>query len=162
MQLHVRRGTRDDLGALVALTLAEAREAEGIVADAERVRAGVLAGLEDPSVSAYWVVVSPDGEVVASASVVREWSDWRAGHYWWIQSMFVTPARRKLGLVSQLLRAIADEARSQNALELRLYVHRKNTAAIAAWERAGFRCAPYHLMRAPLEGVATQLGQEPT
>lgn len=150
MEFRVRRAEHTDLDALVAFTLAEAEAAESIALDSNAVRRGVRAGLENPATSSYWVIEGPDGPPVGSISVVREWSDWRAADYWWIQSVFVTPAFRGRGLMKRLLATVATEAREQGALELRLYVHRGNENAVRAYERAGFSAAPYLVMRAEL------------
>ena len=155
MAYRVRAADVRDLETVVSFTLAEAREAERLERDAEVVRRGVRRGLEDPSAASYWVVETDSGEVVGSVSVVREWSDWHAGHYWWIQSMFVTPPFRGQGLMPRLLGAVSAEARRHDAIELRLYVHQGNTPAIRAYERAGFSHAPYRVMRAATEPDCT-------
>jgi GNAT superfamily N-acetyltransferase len=150
MSVRARKADQRDLESLVAFTLAEAREAEGRTQDHAVVQHAVRAGLEDPSLSTYWVVETEDGAVVGSASVVREWSDWNAGHYWWIQSMFIEPAFRGRGLMKRLLEAVVTEARRHGAIELRLYVHENNHGAIHAYERVGFSAAPYLIMRTTL------------
>jgi GNAT superfamily N-acetyltransferase len=88
--------------------------------------------------------------VVGSASIVREWSDWHAADYWWVQSMFVRPECRGKGLSALLLDEIARQARAAGALEVRLYVHRENERAAAAYRRYGFVDAPYQVMRLPV------------
>ena len=138
-----------DLDTLVGFIVEEAREAEGIQQDREVIQRGVRRGLEDPETARYWVIEDA-GEIVGSVSVVREWSDWHAGHYWWIQSMFVRPAYRGRGLMAQLLDAVEAEARARGAVELRLYVHHGNASAIRAYERDGFSRTPYLVMRREL------------
>jgi hypothetical protein len=71
MAYSIRKASRDDLDTLVAFTMEEAREAEGAEKDAEVVRRGVLAGLDDPTVASYWVAETKNAEV-ASISVVTE------------------------------------------------------------------------------------------
>ena len=136
----------DDLDILASFTLAEAKEAEGIEGSAERIREGVRAGLADPAVAIYWVLESPDSSVVGSISVVREWSDWNAGYYWWIQSLYIKPKFRGRGLLKPLIEAVREEAKRQKALELRLYAHRSNEWALNAYRREGFRELPYQVM----------------
>ena len=110
------------------------------------VRRGVEAGLCDPAIAVYWVIEADQGRVVASTSVVREWSDWRAHDYWWIQSMYVRPAHRGQGLVERLIEAVAAEARDRSAADLRLCVHTGNRRAMGAYRRCGFGDAPYAIM----------------
>ena len=143
----VRDARLADLETLVAFTIAEAAEAEGVEIAAETIRTGVRAGLEDHSVSRYWVLESASDEALGSISVVREWSDWRAGYFWWIQSIYLAPDYRGQGLMVHLLEAVRTAAREEGALELRLYVHGGNTRALRAYEKAGFSHSDYRIMR---------------
>jgi ribosomal protein S18 acetylase RimI-like enzyme len=148
----IRQAGLTDLDTIVDFTLDEAREAEGLDIDAAGVRRGVLAGLEDPSVATYWLAVSADGEVVASTSAVREWSNFNGRHYWWVQSLFIVPEHRGRGLVDLLLDTVAEAARAAGAIDLRLYAHSANRRAIDAYRRFGFDESEYVIMRRTLEG----------
>jgi GNAT superfamily N-acetyltransferase len=143
----LRRATSSDLETIVGFTLEEAREAECLDKDADDVRRGVSAGLEDPSVAIYWVAESRDGETVASTSVIREWSNFNGGYYWWVQSMYIAPEHRGSGLVDLLLDKVAEEARDAGAIDLRLYAHGSNARALEAYRRCGFDETPYVIMR---------------
>jgi ribosomal protein S18 acetylase RimI-like enzyme len=147
MDYRVRRAGRDDLGKLVEFTLREAEEAEGRRQDREKARRGILAALEDESVAVYWVAQTAADEVVANISVVKEWSNWNAGYYWWIQSLYIRPEHRGRGLLNKLLETVGESARQNQALELRLYVHEKNRRAIQAYRKAGFVEADYRIMK---------------
>jgi ribosomal protein S18 acetylase RimI-like enzyme len=149
-EYRIRRATSSDLEAIVAFTLEEAWEAEGLELDTDSVGRGVLAGLEDPAVATYWVAEAADGRVMASASAVREWSDFKGGYYWWVQSLFVVPEHRGRGLVDLLLDTVAKAARAKGALDLRLYAHGSNARALDAYRRCGFEQTPYVIMRRSL------------
>jgi GNAT superfamily N-acetyltransferase len=146
MNVAVREAQLGDLDRLVEFTVSEAREAEGINKSAEIVSEGIKAGLENSAIAKYWVLEKDDGQVIGSISVVREWSDWHAGYYWWIQSMFITPAYRGKGLMNLLVQAVRDSAIREKALDLRLYVHNKNKRAVRAYEKAGFEGSEYTVM----------------
>ncbi len=146
MTFRVRKATIDDLERLVSFTLAEAWEAEGLEGMAERIKKGVHAGLTDPAVATYWVLEDSEASIVGSISVVREWSDWRAGNYWWIQSVYIQPEFRGRGLMKRLMAAVREAAKQEEALELRLYVHDGNARAIRAYKREGFAEMPYQIM----------------
>lgn len=149
---RIRRASTADLDILVTFTLQEAREAEGADKDIGDVRRGVRSGLEDPCLATYWVAESADRGVVASTSVVTEWSDFNGGYYWWIQSLFIMPEHRGRGLVELMLAHLADAARAAGALDLRLYAHRSNQRALNAYRRCGFKEAPYAIMTRRLNG----------
>ena len=146
MTFLVREATVDDLEPLVSLTLAEAAEAEGHELSSEVVQAGIKAGLENPEVARYWVLEQKQTGVIGSISIVKEWSDWHASHYWWIQSLFIEPEFRGRGLLRHLLADVREKARLENVVELRLYVHRNNDRAIRAYEKAGFLESPHKIM----------------
>jgi len=148
---RLRRADTGDLETIVGFTLEEAREAEGLDKDADGIRRGVSIGLEDPSVATYWVAESAAGEVVASTSAVREWSDFNGAYYWWVQSVFILPEHRGRGLVDLLLDKVVEEARSAGAVDLRLYAHRSNPRALEAYRRCGFEETPYVIMRRRLD-----------
>jgi GNAT superfamily N-acetyltransferase len=127
----------EDADVISRFQIEMARETEGISLDEATVRAGVRAVFEDPRKGSYWVAEA-DGEVVGSLLVTPEWSDWRNGTVWWIQSLYVLPQRRRDGVFRALyehLRALveADEA----LCGLRLYVAAGNAAAQRAYEAMG-------------------------
>lgn len=147
---RIRKAIDADVETLVAFTLQEVREAEGAEKDASGVRRGVLGAFAEPPLAMYWVAEATGGQVVASTSVVTEWSDFHGGHYWWIQSLFIVPTHRGRGLVERLLDHLTREANAAGALDLRLYAHETNQRALHVYERCGFARAPYVIMHRPL------------
>ena len=94
----------------------------------------------------YWILLDEKNKNVGSVSALKEWSDWNAGYYWWIQSMFISPQYRGKGLMALLIEAVIDEMALQNGLELRLYVHKNNQPAINAYRKSGFSNSSYQIM----------------
>ena len=154
----IRQAEIGDLETIVGFTVLEAGEAEGLGVDTDGIRRGVAAGLEDPSVATYWLAESADGEIVASTSAVREWSNFNGGYYWWVQSMFIMPEHRGGGLVDLLLDTMAKEAQAAGAVDLRLYAHGSNRRAIEAYRRCGFEPTEYVIMRRLLGGGGSHDG----
>jgi GNAT superfamily N-acetyltransferase len=146
MALDIRRAKSADLESLVSFAVAEAKEAEGVKKDSERVRQGVTTALNDDSIARYWVLEKNNTGVIGSVSIVKEWSDWNSGYYWWIQNMYILPEFRGKGLMQQLIQALKDAARNEGALELRLYVHKNNAQAVSAYQKVGFFDADYRIM----------------
>jgi GNAT superfamily N-acetyltransferase len=134
------------LDRLVEFTAAEAREAEGRTRDTKTLADGIRAALADRSIAMYWMLVNEDNQPVGSASALKEWSDWNAGYYWWIQSMYIRPEYRGKGHMALLLDAIRSAMQKTNGLQLRLYVHENNQAAIRAYAKANFVFAKYRIM----------------
>jgi GNAT superfamily N-acetyltransferase len=144
--LKVRRAELNDLDKLVEFTAAEAREAEGDTKSMKTLADGIKAALEDRSIAMYWVLVNEDNQPVGSASALKEWSDWNAGYYWWIQSMYIRPDYRGKGYMALLLNSIKSEMKGQAGLELRLYVHDDNQVAIKAYKKSNFTFSRYRIM----------------
>jgi GNAT superfamily N-acetyltransferase len=151
MEFTVRNARLDDLDALVAFTITEAQDAEGKELKRETVRKGVEAALDDPSIARYWVLENQEGEAVGNISIVREWSNWSAGYFWWVQSMFIAPEYRGRKLMGRLIEAVRKAAKDENALDIRLLVHQENHRAQKAYRREGFSNAPYEIMNMNLE-----------
>jgi GNAT superfamily N-acetyltransferase len=148
--IAVRRADLNDLDQLAIFTAAEFREAERTSSAPESIRSGVEAALEDDTLGMYWVLVADDSRLIGSVSVVKEWSDWHAGYYWWIQSMYIQPEHRGKGLIEKLLDAVKAAAKAEEAIDLRLYVHKLNARAIKAYRKSGFCDSDYQIMRTKL------------
>ncbi|HAS8370675.1 TPA: GNAT family N-acetyltransferase [Vibrio vulnificus] len=144
--MKVRKAVLDDLPYLVDFTAEEAREAEGSIKIPETLEKGILVALRDPTIATYWVLADENNTPVGSVSAVREWSDWNAGYYWWIQSMFLSKSQRGKGRMSLLLDAVKHEMKEQKGLELRLYVHKDNSKAVRAYQNAHFSKSDYEIM----------------
>ena len=146
MKAIVRKATLDDLEILIKFTAEEAKEAESILKVPSTLKKGIKAALEDNSKSIYWVIMDENNTPFGNISALKEWSDWNAGYYWWIQSMYISPEYRGKGYVQMLLAAVQEEMKKENALELRLYVHKANKKAIRAYEKVGFKQSDYEVM----------------
>ena len=96
----------------------------------------------------------PSGHVVVGTLMITfEWSDWRAGDMWWIESVFVRPCARRRGVFTALYRHVEALANADDSVAgLRLYVEDDNASAMAAYERLGMRVEHYRMMEAPKGG----------
>jgi hypothetical protein len=99
-QYSIRLAAEPDVDTLVDFTLREAAEAERVTLSIEEATTGVRGGFGTSPLSTYWVAVAADGSMVASTSVVKEWSNFHGGYYWWIQSLYILPDHRGSGLPS--------------------------------------------------------------
>jgi ribosomal protein S18 acetylase RimI-like enzyme len=141
----VRAARASDADALLASTLGNALESEGIRLDAATARRGVQALLADPA-KGHAFVAEAEGRIVASTYVTFEWSDWHAAWYWWIQSVYVQPAWRGRHVYTALYRAVQDAARAAgNVRAVRLYVESHNAPALRAYRGHGMEQAPYEV-----------------
>jgi len=130
---------------IAAFNLAMARETEDKALDPERLAAGVRAVFEDPARGDY-AVAELGGRVVGCLLLTREWSDWRDGTFWWIQSVYVAPEARGRGVFRALWEHVAAQARATPGVcGLRLYVERANERARSVYEAVGMRRSHYEM-----------------
>jgi ribosomal protein S18 acetylase RimI-like enzyme len=145
---RIARAAHAHLAALVHGNAAMALETEGRELERQRLESGVRAVLDEPSRGFYLVATEPDGsgEVVGQLMVTFEWSDWRAGTFWWIQSVYVEPAWRRRGVYRALYEHLLELARADGSVcGVRLYVERDNARARATYEALGMQRAVYEL-----------------
>jgi|SRR6266850_2383655 len=143
MEIRIRDAAVTDALPIVEFQRAMARETESIELDAAVVTRGVHAVFDHPSRGRYFVAEA-GGDVVASLLITYEWSDWRNGNVWWIQSVYVRPAFRRRGIYARMyehVQAIAD--RDANIRGIRLYVDRRNTPAQDVYRRCGMNGEHY-------------------
>ena len=138
----ISTGTYNDIEAITGFQIAMALESEGTVLDAERVRKGVAAVMEDGSKGIY-IIARIEDRPVASLMITREWSDWNNGWYWWIQSVYVMPEHRGQGIFRAMYTIVIEMANDQNIAQVRLYVDRHNTNAQKVYQKLGMEECHY-------------------
>ena len=140
-----REARLSDADRIVEFQIAMAVETEQIRIDRMVCTAGVAAVLRDEKLGRYYVG-EIDGEVAASTLITYEWSDWRNGMVWWIQSVYVLPGERKQGVYAGLYRYIQELAqRDDHVRGIRLYVDRRNAPAQHVYTRLGMNGEHYQV-----------------
>ena len=146
----VRRGTSADADIIAQFNVKMAIETENRKLDPETVRAGVRNLLDNPD-AGFYLVALRGPQVVGCLMVTHEWSDWRDGLFWWIQSVYVDPAHRRQGVFRALygqLRRMADE--HPQVCGLRLYVEQSNLVAQKTYESLAMSRTPYQVFEIEL------------
>jgi GNAT superfamily N-acetyltransferase len=145
-RMIIRAAERRDVAALVAYNLALAWETEQKRLDPATVKAGVEALLSDPQ-RGFYTVAEVEGQVVGQVLITFEWSDWRNGWFWWLQSVYVQPAFRRRGVFRALVEHLEERARREGqVVGLRLYVERENRAAQAVYAALGLQPTTYGVL----------------
>ncbi|MEP6634387.1 MAG: GNAT family N-acetyltransferase [Luteimonas sp.] len=149
---RIRAAIASDVDWLAQCAQAMALETEHKRLDADTVHAGIAAGIADPAKARYFVAMHDAalagaetiGSPVGSLMLTSEWSDWRNGDWWWIQSVYVVPAARRQGVFAALYRHVETLARDvEGVIGLRLYVETGNADAQRAYAALGMRDAHY-------------------
>lgn len=143
--VSIRAATKADVDRLVEFQKAMAAETEDKGLDPNRLRAGIEYLIDHPE-EGFYLIAERDGESAGSLMVTFEWSDWRNGRFWWIQSVYVDVAHRRQGVYSALHAAIRRRASDDLAgCGIRLYVEVENVNAQATYRQLGMAETRYRL-----------------
>lgn len=137
MPLTIRPAARADVPHLVDWNAAMAQETEAKWLDRHVLARGVEGVFDDPR-RGFYLVAEREGVAVGSLMVTFEWSDWRCGDFWWIQSVYVRPEYRRRGVYRRMyayLRKLA--ANDRAVVGFRLYVERNNRRAQSTYRASG-------------------------
>ena len=141
----VRLATRDDVKSIVDFNRSMAMETENISLDKAVITQGVEA-IFDNSKHGFYIVCELEDKVRACLMISYEWSDWRNGLFWWIQSVFVQKEFRQQGLYKSMYDFIKTKADlSEGIAGIRLYVDQNNTKAQSVYTKLGMIKSNYQL-----------------
>lgn len=143
--MEIRVGEASDAAVIAEFNAAMALESEEVALDLDVLTAGVQAALAD-SGRAFYLLGSVGGDPAGQLMVTYEWSDWRNGWIWWVQSVYVKPEFRRQGVYRRLYRRLeAMAAKRGDVRGIRLYVMRENIGAKRTYESLGMHHSEYDL-----------------
>ena len=146
--INLRMATVRDIDNITLFNTEMAFETESIYLDQADLRLGIAAVLSASNLG-FYLISELEGVVIGQILITKEWSDWRNGWFWWIQSVFVEPNRRRMGVYSAMYKKIVDMAgREGNVCGLRLYVDRDNLSAKQVYSHLGMSQSHYDLYEA--------------
>ncbi|MDP8225362.1 MAG: GNAT family N-acetyltransferase [Candidatus Lernaella stagnicola] len=149
--ITIRAARRGDAKTLAANNQAMALETENLEIEWDTALAGVNAVLEEPSRGFYLVGIR-GLDIIGQLMITYEWSDWRNGDVWWIQSVYIAPEARRTKFFTALYNAVLRRAhRAGNVVGIRLYVDRRNKRAQAAYGKIGMRRSAYWMYESLFE-----------
>ncbi|MDB6109371.1 MAG: putative acetyltransferase [Pedosphaera sp.] len=151
--MNIRKAVSGDASLITDFNLRLAQESEALQLDSNTVTQGVATLLKDPSKGIYFVAELPEGGVVGQLMITYEWSDWRNGNIWWIQSVYVKEEFRGFGVFKALFDHVERLARdSQEVCALRLYMDKHNDKARRAYRKMGMLEGGYVVFEKGLTG----------
>jgi GNAT superfamily N-acetyltransferase len=155
--ISIRHAVAADAPTIVEFNQRLAWESEGKRLEHLTLRHGVERLLADASLGRYFVACRGD-EMLGQVMLTYEWSDWRNGQIWWIQSVYVPAEHRRLGVFRRLYQHVRDLARRE-AVGLRLYVEHGNDVARRVYQSVGMHNSGYLVLE---EMFAQQLDDHDT
>ncbi len=144
-EVTFRKAHPDDMLEIKAFQLAMAWETEKIKLEEKTLEQGVAAVINSPELGQYYVCVR-ERELIGVLMITKEWSDWRNGSIWWIQSVYFKPEFRGRNYFSKMYSYVQKLIQSdENARGVRLYVDRSNKIAQAVYSKVGMNKDHYLL-----------------
>jgi GNAT superfamily N-acetyltransferase len=149
IKTKIRQAKLTDTAIIADFNARMALETEQRRLDIERVRNGVHALLSDPAKGAYFIAEADANGAITTVGqllITYEWSDWRNGNFWWIQSVYVEENFRGQGIFRTLFNYVDQLAKARkDVCGLRLYVDAHNHSARKTYERLGMKRTNYEL-----------------
>lgn len=141
----IRQATQEDAISIGDFQQKMALETENISLDTAMLAEGLKQLFKDPTKGKYYVV-QDDGEVVRCMMITFEWSEWRCGHVLWIQSVYIKPSHRGMGVFKKMYEHVQSLVTSESGYRgIRLYVDKTNAAAQKVYEKLGMNGEHYQV-----------------
>ena len=146
MKIHVVQADPKHADIIAKFNQAMAIETEGKALPWDKIHPGIQAILQDSSLGFYLVAIDQE-DVVGCLAITYEWSDWRNGLFWWIQSVFVAPSHRAKGVSSAMYSHVKHLATEEPGIcGIRLYVEKENLTAQHTYKKLGMIETHYRIM----------------
>lgn len=137
MIINIRKAQIKDIERIVEFQKEMAFETENLNLDSNILLKGVTSVFEDDAKASYYIAEN-ETEPTGMLMITKEWSDWRNGWVWWIQSVYIKPGFRKMGIYKLLYDHIKKIViKSDNIMGLRLYVDKRNIRAQSVYNSLG-------------------------
>ena len=144
--LNIRKAAPLDLEILKLFNEKMALETEGKKLDSQTLEQGIRELLTNEDQGFYLIAEDLDREAIASLAITYEWSDWRNGLFWWIQSVYVREEFRRKGVFSNLYKTVKMSAKKEaNVCGVRLYVEQLNNIAQSTYSSLGMKKTRYQM-----------------
>ena len=148
MNLHstiIRSACTDDISDIAQFNIAMAQETEERQLDPETIQSGVSSVIQNHA-HGFYLIAERDQVAVGSLLITFEWSDWRNGTLWWIQSVYVKPEHRRTGVFKALYNAVIARAQAAKSVRgIRLYVEQENLDAQSVYQKLSMQKTPYQM-----------------
>ncbi len=149
--ITVRRALESDAEIIAEYNKSMAWETEGKRLDFDKIMKGVQSLFRHPEYG-FYVVAEHQERVVGCLMITYEWSDWRNGLFWWIQSVYVAPKYRQMGVYRTMYKTLREMAADHpEVCGFRLYVEKESSVAQQVYQQLGMDESPYKVFEEELE-----------
>lgn len=143
--MHIRKALEKDVNIIIEYNRAMARETENLDLDPKIISAGVNNLFAHPEYG-FYIVAEENDRVIGCLMITYEWTDWRNGLFWWIQSVYVHPEYRRRGVYKKMYHFAKKLAEKDSQVRgFRLYVDKNNYIAQKTYKSLGMYQSHYLL-----------------
>jgi len=143
MTTIIEKAREEHIDILIDFQQRLAFESEEVTLNAATIRSGMKAMFADPSKGVYYIA-REENEIIGCHMITYEWSDWRNGMVWWLQSVYVKESHRKKGIFKKMYdNVIAIIKNDPSLIGLRLYVDKSNERAMKVYAAMGMDGSHY-------------------
>ena len=142
--VEINKATLDDAVVIAEFNRRMAKETENMILDENVILNGVKNLMQQPDLG-FYIVAKIENQVCGCLMITKEWSDWRNGLIWWIQSVYIHADYRRQGIFRKMYQYISDYAKEQGIIGLRLYVEHSNSVAQKTYSELGMKKCDYHI-----------------
>ncbi len=141
--INIRSAEVQDAEVIADYNVRLALETEDTQLDGDTILRGVTQLIQEPE-HGFYLVAEHDARVIATLMITFEFSDWRHGQFWWIQSVYVLDDYRRQGVFRQLFQHVQQIAESRSDVcGFRLYVENDNERAQQTYANMGLGATSY-------------------
>lgn len=141
-KVYIRNAISSDISTIVEYNLALAKETENRQISEEVLKLGIVNALKRND--CHYFVAEVKGKVIGQTMITNEWSDWKNGVIWWLQSVYVTPEYRKKSVFKRIFQYVETLGKRDPLVKgLRLYVMKNNQLAQVVYRKLGIDDSSY-------------------
>ena len=141
--LIIREAEMKDTDSIAEFNTLMALETEDKKLNRDTISMGVKNLVQKPEYG-FYLVAELEGKIIASLMITYEWSDWRNGLIWWIQSVYVKKEFRRMGIYRAMYIRVKEMAMfDKNIRGFRLYVEKENETAMKTYKSLGMSESDY-------------------
>ncbi len=143
--MRIRKAEERDAEIIARFNQAMAMETENRILPDELIVPGVIRLITESS-NGFYLVAERDHNILGCLGITFEWSDWRNGQFWWIQSVYVHQESRRQGVFSAMYDKVNELAKEEtDVCGIRLYVEKENENAMQTYISLGMVETPYRI-----------------
>jgi len=146
MSINIRIAKIEDATVIADFNRRMAKETEDCQLPYNKILSGVKNLFGKPEYG-FYIVAEKKYNIIGCLMITFEWSDWRNGLFWWLQSVYILFEYRRQGVFSKMYNFTANYAKKEEAVGLRLYVERNNIGAQKTYRMLSMEDTKYKLFQ---------------